>query len=415
LSLTAASTPASTGRRNKDLDRLRAVAILLVMVSHLQLVFPWGIGKPPGVFAYLGFWTGVDLFFVISGFIVSRLLVVELHEAMESGGMAVALKSFFARRIFRIWPLAWGWVAFVLLLSLVFNDSWALPQPGYILSEFVAIALNIYNLADAYGWPLLNTDGYQRFAPYWSLSVEEQFYLCMPILLLAVRTTRHRVWFLLAFLFFIVLVLRPVLVLTGTDVNFFMKFTLSRMDPLVCGCLLCFFAATAWHARIEPRVLKAPGLGLAVFVGLSAVVAIVPLLIGPNLDTARFTLFWPLLDLAAGLLVWIASYDGDYFTVPLLEPVIQWVGSRSYSLYLAHWPSIWITQEIGFRVSRGMGRPITDFGPLYLGLFVGLTLALAELGHRLVERPMNRKGHVIAHAIEAPAAQKAGRPAYSKR
>ena len=374
------------------------------MISHLQLVFPWRIGKPPGVFGYLGFWTGVDLFFVISGFIVSRLLLTELDEAMESGRVAIALKSFFVRRIFRLWPLAWGWVAFILLLSLVSNDSHALPSPGHILSEFVAIALNIYNLADAYGWPLLNPNGYQRFAPYWSLAVEEQFYLGMPILLLAVRSTRNRVWFLVALLLFIVLVLRPALVLTGADVNFLMKFTLSRIDTLVCGCLLCFFATTTLHSRLEPRLLKAPALGPSTLLALSAIVAIVPMLIGPNLDPARLTIFWPLLDLSAGLLVWIASYDRDYFTLPLVEPLMQWVGSRSYSLYLAHWPSIWISQEIGFRVAHEIGRPITDFGPLYLVLFLFFTVSLAELGYRMVERPMNRKGHVLARTIEAPVA-----------
>ena len=391
-----------TIRRNKDLDRLRAVAILFVLISHAMLALPWRIGQPPGLFAYTNFWTGVDLFFVISGFIVTKVLVGALRDARTRDQVWAAIKSFFVRRAFRIIPLAWLWVLLVLLMSLCFNTSNELPRPDTVISEFFAIALNIYNLADAFGWSLLSSNGYTRFAPYWSLSIEEQFYIFMPLLLLIVRSRIMRIVFLIGTLVFIVLALRPAMLAITDDINFYLKFTLSRMDPLVCGCLLYFLSSSDFHAKIEPSFLHRRFVAWAAFAFLAGIVAVVPSLIGPVLKPEKFVIIWPLLDLSCSLLVWTASYDRNYlFVSEYTEPLFQWLGSRSYALYLSHWPSIWITKEIGFRIAHlidvSIGPQLTV---LYGALFIAMALAFAELTHRLIERPMNRRGHEIAQSID---------------
>jgi len=392
-----------TPSRNRDLDRLRAIAIIFVLFSHLSLVFPWTVGRPLGWFAYLNFWTGVDLFFVISGFIVTKVLIQDLDRAAASGRTRTALKAFFVRRIFRIVPLAWLWVLIVLLISALFNESHSLPTPREVVSEFYAIALNVYNLGDAFEWGWLNPNGYKRFAPYWSLSIEEQFYISLPILLLAIRSRGGRLLFLLGSLVFIALVLRPVLVAADSGTNFFMKFTLTRLDPLICGCLLYFLSTSRNYSAIEPTVLRDRVTAKVVFGILCLFVATVPMMIGFDLRPGRFALVWPLLDAACALLVWIASYDRDYlFVGSSVERVFQWFGSRSYSIYLSHWPSIWFTQEVGYRLAGSLTTPPIGlhFWILYLGMFLVLALGLAEVLHRVVERPMNRRGHRLARAID---------------
>jgi len=387
--------------RNRDLERLRAVAIIFVLFSHLWLVFPWNSGPPVGLYAHLNFWTGVDLFFVISGFIVTKTLLANLDQSTTRSQAFSAIKSFFIRRIFRIIPLAWLWVVVTLALSLTLNQNNAFPAPKLIGKEFIAIALNVYNLADAFGSNLLNPNGYQRFSPYWSLSIEEQFYICIPFLMLGIKSRVNRIVFLIGALFFIILVFRPALLIAGTDINFYLKFTFARMDTLVCGCLLYFIESGPAHKSIEPVFLRSRTLAMMTFAVLCIAVAITPTLLGPNLEPARYVIVWPFLDLATALLVFIATYNRDYFFVsPNVEPIIQWFASRSYAIYLSHWPSIWITHDAGLRIAGIFNLPVgPNLAALYIGLFILFTLSLAEISHRLVEVPMIRKGHLISRSI----------------
>ena len=168
----------------REIQRLRAVAALLVLVCHwgpLRRMFPPILQDP---------WSGVDLFFVISGFVVTLSLVRLLPDLGEEPSFAVAydrakqaLKAFYARRFFRIMPAA----LFVALMTRVFAGVFPthFGSTRSWMVEFVAFFGGIYNYMSGFRGDLhLNV--------YWSLSVEEHFYLLLPVLFLVFRTTNRR-------------------------------------------------------------------------------------------------------------------------------------------------------------------------------------------------------------------------------
>ncbi len=185
------NTQSRAAGRIGELEVLRTVAVFMVLLEHLNtnLIF-W----PCHFTAQLqqtGVWTGVDLFFAISGFVIARSLLPTLTGARDAGHFARLTMEFWIRRVWRIWPSSWFWLAAPLLLCLVFNRSGVYGSFPANWSMAVAGVLNLANFhcAIVFVHGEIGTAFVQ-----WSLSLEEQFYLLLPIAAFLLR--RHLPWLL---------------------------------------------------------------------------------------------------------------------------------------------------------------------------------------------------------------------------
>jgi len=341
------------GRYLPQIDGLRAVAVSAVLIDHCF-----------GPQILVGGHIGVDIFFVISGFLITGLLVEEI----DRNGRA-SLRDFYVRRFLRIAPallaVSLFVVAALLAGSLVARrlDLW-----GELRNVLYTLA-SVMNWARAAGW---TGGGFLGHA--WSLSVEEQFYLVWPLLLNATagRLDRKRYAMVLIGAMLALAAWRGFLAWNGASAERLYNGADTRADGLLLGAAL----ALSGVRRLPAILLKAWVIPVA---GL-AVVAVSTPWSAPFLGYGGFTL----VALCAAWLVALAVDDRAPFLPWLKSPVALWIGKRSYSLYLWHYPILMIFSFAGIR-SR-----LTDV------LTVVASLVAAHLSYTLVEQPFLRlKGRVL--------------------
>ena len=391
--LTERHIPIERHGKIADIELLRGIAVIFVLIEHTRInLFPWIWGPETRLYFYFGFWSGVDLFFAISGFVITRSLMPMLEMTSGTTGFFNATLSFWVRRAWRLLPSAWLWLAVILVSAAFFNRSGVFWTFRANFEGVIAALLDVANfrIALIYG----HAEPGAAF-PYWSLSLEEQFYILLPIVLFSAG--RRLPWVLGALVlaqFFIVRV-GPNLSSVGLVLN------MLRSDALMMGVLLAIWSRTPSYRLFEPTALKGrPLAGLALLAFLTVSLAAVG---GPGLTVVSFTI--GLVALISAVLVFLASYDQDYLMPPgLVKRVMLWVGSRSYALYLIHIPAFFLARELWFRIEP----PGTVFDHRFMLRLAltgfGLLLVLTELNYRFVEVPLRRRGARIAQRI----AQRAG-------
>ncbi len=354
--------PVPTLRHRDDIQGLRAIAVLTVIASHASVPFL------PGGFV------GVDVFFVISGFLISQLL---FREVERSG--RVSIPGFYARRARRILPAATLvtiatvvasaiWLSAIDLVEVVKDSLWAVFFAANI--HFAAVGTD-YFAAEEPPSPLQH---------YWSLSVEEQFYLVWPALLLVLVLVARRRALPKQLVFAVLLVVTVAsfvwsVVSTASDPLAAYFSTPARAFELGLGALTALVAsavAARWSAMVRGLVCAAGLVLIAVacvfygdatpFPGWAAAVPVVGsalvLLAGAG-GTAREGGVQPLPIRALGVLP------------------MRTVGDWSYSLYLWHWPVLIIAER---RLDDGLGFWRTS-------LCVAVVFVLSALTFRYVEQP----------------------------
>jgi peptidoglycan/LPS O-acetylase OafA/YrhL len=346
--LTAASSAKRPSSRHAGVDGLRGVAVLIVICGHA--VVAAGLQLP----SYLGFFVqggrGVTIFFVISGFLITTIL---LREKRRSG--RISAKAFYSRRALRILPAFYTFLLVVVVLSV-------LPTPVHVDGAQVAAAgLFVWNYAPIEGtWWLGHT---------WSLAVEEQFYLLWPLAMIFLPL-RRLVWVAAAVVLAspVIRVAQYVLLpeLRGrTDLMF-----QSRADMLIIGCLLALTAGSvSWH-RVLPVVRR-----------LWPVYVVFLVLVSPILEDRfegayRLTVGWTLEAICvAGIIATITTSGSSLLGRALAWRPLVWIGLISYSLYL--WQQLFLTALMP--------------APLSLP-WVGIpaAIACATASYWLVEKPFLR-------------------------
>jgi peptidoglycan/LPS O-acetylase OafA/YrhL len=387
------------------LDGVRALAISLVVLFH----YPW---KQPFFSAnpVHGGFLGVDVFFVLSGFLITTLL---LQENATTGG--VSLKRFYARRALRLLPAFF--VLFAIALFLHFNlaagDGNRPKALGLFSMVFYAANwVNIYS-PHALGSAVSHT---------WSLAIEEQFYLVWPMILVFLLRKRLRLGTIAALTtagivaasvwrawywwnrlghrsfvaYFLAVTDRPVPSNTpGTLThrtavwNRFYFGSDTRADALLVGCLtaiVLFWLLPKLGARARVRLSAAAGLAL---IGCGVIVWRAIVVISGWLP------MWGILALELGVAVVIAGLVAaprNPLARLLALPPLAWLGRRSYAVYLFH--------PIVFEYCR---RSRIDFSPPVSFVFQMIViLVVAELSHRLVEAPMLRRKQHFEPSVPAP-------------
>ena len=368
-------------KRIMDIELLRGIAVLGVLFHHLQdSLFAGQVPLLQAIHALGQPWWGVDLFFAISGFVIARSLIPALQGCSTRQEYWEQTRNFWLRRAFRLLPSAWLWLALMLLACLFINRSGAFGTLAANLQATLAGVLQYANFrfADSFFHYEYGTS-----FVYWSLSLEEQFYLLFPLLIMVCR--KHLVWALLALLAVQLLTLRtPILMVIGTD-------------ALALGVLLAMWSAQPSYRRWQPTFLRRPWAGIAVLVAIALLMSF--------LATDRFTFTSYRIGAIAVLsavLVWLASYNGDYLMPPgLFKRVMTWIGSRSYGIYLIHIPAYALVRELIFRLQAASlpspaGHPI-----ITILLAFGLIVLLSELNYRFIEMPMRNRGAALVKRLSA--------------
>ncbi|AVK02761.1 MULTISPECIES: acyltransferase family protein [Pseudomonas aeruginosa group] len=358
-------------RRIDDIEVLRAVAVLFVVLQHAQgNLFSWSSPALEWFYTFIGGSFGVDLFFAISGFVIARDLLPRLQASGSRRQAWYILLAFWVRRAWRLWPSAWLWLAVILGLCWGFNQSGVFGSLRANAEATLAALLQVANVRFA----LTFGEGEIGVSfVYWSLSLEEQFYLLFPLLALLGRRYVLPVVLALIFLQCFAPRLQSLWLM------------MLRTDALAYGILIAMiherFTAgrvPAWlHGRHLSRLLL--------------VLALLCLtLLASRLPVPSFSM--GLIALLCAGLVWMAAYDANLICPPgLLKRLLIWIGNRSYAIYLIHVPAFFFTRELFYRL-----YPEEHVGPAYffpyLVVSVGLILMFSELNYRWVESPFRRFG-----------------------
>ncbi|MFT3867088.1 MAG: acyltransferase [Nibricoccus sp.] len=381
-----------SGTINLDLELLRGVAIVFTLCSHLV----WGLLPKMGdvgrqLQTMLQFWTGVDLFFCISGFIITTSLLKILEDKRADRGPPATNRwsqfiqlsiPFWIRRAFRLLPSAWLWILLTLILATTFNAHATFGTLRDNLYEAGAAVLNVANFY--YYDTFANSNGvYGSFGIFWSLSLEEQFYLLLPFLLFFLKR-RTFIFVLCAAWLAQFLVARP----NGFTPHHTSLLWFIRTDALILGVFIALWKKSRTYRLCEPQFLRQNIFSLPL-VGLCLL-----LLVSLPAMSAYISITTGLTAIVCGLLVFIASYDRDYILRPsMLKTAIVWLGSRSYSIYLIH-----VTGHT-FVIELKRSAEIAEGSPLSVALTflsVPFILILSELNYRFVETPFRRIGKRIA-------------------
>ncbi|MBP3998305.1 acyltransferase family protein [Pseudomonas koreensis] len=368
--------------KNWEIEFLCGVAILMTLVTHVNQMLPFHAEFLAKVFNVFSPWSGVDLFFCISGFVVSKSYLDYFDKHRTQGNFGIAAVSFWIRRAYRLLPTAWLWVLIPLVFSIVFNQSNAFDSWYNNLRSFTAVATFSGNLANMYG-VILGPN-----SVYWSLALEEQFYFIFPLFLLLVTSPKWRV----------ITLLLLIAAQFGFDRNAFapppagLLFSF-RLDAMMWGVLLCIFTRSDLYKQVEPTALKnslLPRALVTLFLlymlgAIAGQLIMIPIAVG-------------LIAIVSALIVWLASYQQGYIFCPsFLTGPLKWLGSRSYALYVIHMFAYHLSTEIWSRVAAGNDSHLSSSYTIELLLTsVSIMLVMSELNYRYVEQPLRKRGAEIA-------------------
>jgi peptidoglycan/LPS O-acetylase OafA/YrhL len=376
------------GSRIDDIEILRAIAVIFVLVQHAQGdLFPWLNQWAP---SYFGFWNGVDLFFAISGFVIARSLMPSLAAAKDTTHFINTALAFWIRRAWRLLPSAWLWLAIILVATVFFNASGVF---GTFQANFEG---DIAALLDLANWRLSFIFGHfppGASFPYWSLSLEEQFYMLFPFLVL-ISGKR------LPLVVGVGILLQLFVQRSGAHAtNFELMLNLFRSDALLLGVLIALWSAHPTYKLFEPVFLKnRPFAGVLAFIVLITLLAVA----GSTSLHLAGSFQVGLVALISAVLVFIASYNnGTFCPKGPVKQVLLWIGARSYAIYLIHIPAFFLAREIWFRLQPA-GTLFTDrFAVRFAYTAAILLVVFVELNYRLVETPLRRHGKRISQWIAA--------------
>ncbi len=348
-------------RHVPELDGLRGVAILSVLIHH-QLT----------PFLLQGGFLGVDLFFVLSGFLITGLLLAEFDNTKS-----ISLKNFYMRRLLRLGPAL---ALYLLACVVVANHTKVIDLTRQLKLIFLALVYAT-NWRMAFGWDT----ALDPTAIIWSLSIEEQFYLVWPLVFFGCLFLRIKPRYVasgLAVAIVGILVHRYRLLNGGADFSRLYYGTDTRADALLVGCFTALLPVK--------NLVATPKRWLGILaIALAGCLIYVMMVVG---FTDRFLYqggFTVIALLCASLVFIAAYYPPRILTLALSWAPLRWLGRISYGLYLWHWL---IVRNTSF-YTLGKFEPWAR---------LALALAIASASFYLVEQPFNKLKHRFAISGRKP-------------
>jgi peptidoglycan/LPS O-acetylase OafA/YrhL len=336
------------------LDGIRGVAIVLVVCVHATYLL---VPKYAGRFIPGGF-IALDVFFVLSGFLITSLLV---EERAKRG--RVSMRGFYRRRALRLFPVLWTVMVVQLIYTLIVHDPL-----GKELKGLAAIALYFGNFSWKFHAVIPDTLGQA-----WSLAVEEQFYLVWPALLVLLLHFRNRRLTISVMVGLMGVAVVSRFLLFNAGVNWLLVYvqTETRLDALMMGSLLAYLLHNGYRL---PRRTTAYGWLAAAFLILVVVTS-------HREDAWLFDGGFTLVAVAAAFVI-CAILDSDHGLGRMLAwAPVQLLGRMSYSIYLWH-VLIFLGLIRAWPASSGVDRVVVGFT---------LTAIVSTLSHYIVEKPFLRR------------------------
>lgn len=344
------------------LDGIRAIAVIMVLAYHLKLAL------------FKSGFLGVTVFFVLSGYLITGILISEVEEEGT-----IDLKNFWLRRIRRLVPAVMSMAVVIIFVSTVVNR--VIFTKG--CKDFLASVLGFNNW-----WQIFNKVSYfeaagvpSPFTHCWSLAIETQFYLIYPLILLGIyKLAKSRgegrakrgllfagVTLLLALISVILMI---VLFDPQQDASRVYYGTDTRAFSLLFGALL----AILWEYRMVPRRLSASVNMVLGSVSFAVLLVMTIAINGSSNFWYRGGQFFG--TILTVLMVYAVSGRKTWLSRFLSNPVLKWIGDRSYSIYLWHYPIILLISK-GIKASWWITL-----------IEIVLSVVLAELSYRFIETPI---------------------------
>ena len=346
----------------KGLDGIRAIAVIMVLAYHLKLAL------------FKSGFLGVTVFFVLSGYLITGILISEVEEEGT-----IDLKNFWLRRIRRLVPAVMSMAVVIIFVSAVVNRI--IFTKG--CKDFLASVLGFNNW-----WQIFNKVSYfeaagvtSPFTHCWSLAIETQFYLIYPLILLEIyklvksrgegRANRGLLFAGVTLLLALIsVILMIVLFDPQQDASRVYYGTDTRAFSLLFGALL----AILWEYRMVPRRLSASVNMVLGSVSFAVLLVMTIAINGSSNFWYRGGQFFG--TILTVLMVYAVSGRKTWLSRFLSNPVLKWIGDRSYSIYLWHYPIILLISK-GIKASWWITL-----------IEIVLSVVLAELSYRFIETPI---------------------------
>ena len=344
------------------LDGIRAIAVIMVLAYHLKLAL------------FKSGFLGVTVFFVLSGYLITGILISEVEEEGT-----IDLKNFWLRRIRRLVPAVMSMAVVIIFVSAVVNRI--IFTKG--CKDFLASVLGFNNW-----WQIFNKISYfeaagvpSPFTHCWSLAIETQFYLIYPLILLGIyklvksrgegRANRGLLFAGVTLLLALIsVILMIVLFDPQQDASRVYYGTDTRAFSLLFGALL----AILWEYRMVPRGLSASANMVLGSVSFAVLLVMTIAINGSSNFWYRGGQFFG--TILTVLMVYAVSGRKTWLSRFLSNPVLKWMGDRSYSIYLWHYPIILLISK-GIKASWWITL-----------IEIVLSVVLAELSYRFIETPI---------------------------
>jgi peptidoglycan/LPS O-acetylase OafA/YrhL len=348
------------------LDGLRGIAILAVFFSHFggghkstnAVIRTWSHVADAG-------WMGVDLFFVLSGFLITGILLDTAERESKA-------KNFYARRALRIFPLFYGVLFGFLLLTPVLHLHW---RAGHLLYFFY-----LSNMIPVFA-PGMPTPGTSvGLMHLWSLAVEEQFYLLWPFVVWLVRDRAILLRICLAIMAS-ALIFRIVLLTSGVDPNIVYSLLFTRADSLICGSALAILVRDPGENLPVKWILPVSGaLVLCLFLISGS---------GSHETVLISTLGFTAIAIFCACLVYRAQQNEGWIAALGNQRWLRFFGRYSYGLYIYHGLLVVFLFPLVYPVQR-LVHSVFWGSIAYLLLSLGLTLGISILSYHFFEAPILR-------------------------
>jgi len=352
-------------KKNHDIEVLRTLAIAFVILAHIP-----GILAPDSfyfkVISVSKFGSGVDLFFCVSGFLIAKgLLDKKLHE-LDFNSFKSEAKQFYIKRIWRLMPAAMFWIIVSIILSFALEKHHVFLAPSDMLkSAFFSITQtqNIY-------FPVCRQEGTcGNLGIYWSLSLENQFYLLLPLILFSMNNRKLCFFMLAVFL-----------------IQFFIPRTLNsdtplawpiRTDAIALGVIIAVLSHKNISYFIRDHIPNRAWVAMLTFISLTFLLAFFT---NPNPIVFYQT---GLTALLSGIFVLLASLNVNFFARGVrIRAFCDYIGSRSYSLYLTHFIVLVL---VGRYFLYDVKSTTWLESAAHVALFLFGSFLLAELSYRFIE------------------------------
>lgn len=352
-----------------SLDGLRFLAYLAVFLFHADLILRMWSPAPEVILPLKLFgigWIGVDVFFVLSGYLITAGILVNIDSPSF-------LRNFYTKRVLRIFPLYYLTCVFGLVIAPAVLPSAFAEAHKQLLEHWPVYFANVQNW-----WVSLGGKRAYYLGHFWSLAIEEQFYLFWPVALLLMRRTKFVVPICIVLIVLVIAGRVAVQFLFGTHAKFYLHFaTTARVDALFIGCIL----ALCWHPNAAPPPLESvlkfslPTLTVAIYF----LATFWP--VAPFGDFATQSIGYTIIALGSAGIIALLQLPRANRTF-LANPVMVYLGRISYGLYVFHWPVMYCFKSL-FDAYEWHGNIAAI---VFVLLSFVVTLALAAISYHAFER-----------------------------